>query len=168
MYTFFLIFIWIICATFVYAGWRAAPWVPTRKLDVDRFLKLADIKTGQKFYDLGCGDARLVCAAGDNGAKSIGYEISLFPYILGTVRILLNKNKNSQIKFRDLWNINLTDADTIFVFLMPKVLEKLKNKVEKETKIGTKIISYTWPIPGWTPLKIDTLPGHATIYLYQR
>ena len=42
---------------------NAAPWVPTRRRDMERILALAKIKPGEVFYDLGCGDGRLLVAA---------------------------------------------------------------------------------------------------------
>ena len=169
MATAIIIFIFVLLLTFAYAGWRGAPWVPTRKRDVERFLKLAEIKPGQKMYDLGCGDGRLVCAAAKAGAKTQGFELSLFPYVLANIRRLFQKDRaRIKISFRDVWYSNLSDADVVYFFLMPKVYPKLKQKFEKELKSGAKIIAYVWPIDGWTPLKVDTLSQHPNLYLYQR
>lgn len=60
-------------------AWKAyAPWVPTKKTDIVRVFELADLKQGEIFYDLGCGDARMVMYASRNfGVKSLGLEIAL-------------------------------------------------------------------------------------------
>jgi SAM-dependent methyltransferase len=78
----FILILYIFLGTFAYAGIKAAPWFPTWSRDIDRFLKLAEIKPGQKFYDLGCGDGKLVFASAKAGATAVGYEISLLPYLI--------------------------------------------------------------------------------------
>ena len=70
--------------------------------------------------------------------------------------------------FRDLWKVNLSEADIVFVFLMPRIMQKLKEKMEKELKPGAKIICYAWPIPGWEIKTISEAEGGAKIYLYVR
>ena len=73
-----------------------------------------------------------------------------------------------KIKFQDFWNVNLSDANIVYLFLMQGVYPKLKTKFEKELKPGTKVIVYAWPIEGWTPIKIDQSSNSLPIYLYQR
>ena len=83
----------VLSLTFILA--KDAPWFPTRKNDVIRFLKLVDIKQGKKMYDLGCGDGRLVCAAANAGANAQGIELSLLPFILASIRKVFSKNRRS-------------------------------------------------------------------------
>jgi SAM-dependent methyltransferase len=151
--------------TFAYAGMKAAPWFPTWSKDIERFMKLADIKPGQKFYDLGCGDGKLVFAAAGAGANAIGFEISLLPYLLAVSRSFYVKN--SKIIFKDFWKADLSDADIIYLFLTPKVNPKAKNKLESSLRKGTKIIAYAWPIEGWAPTREDRIEGHLPMYLYE-
>jgi len=168
MFTTLIVILFLILLTFIYAGFQGAPWVPTRKKDVERFLKLAEIKVGQKMYDLGCGDGRLVCAAAKVGANAQGLELSLLPFLLAYVRKLFSKDRHRiKIYFKNIWKTNLSDADIIYVWLMPEVMSKLKIKLEQELKKGTKVITYVWPIEGWQPIKTDFVEGSLNIYLYQ-
>ncbi|MCX6779116.1 MAG: class I SAM-dependent methyltransferase [Candidatus Magasanikbacteria bacterium] len=163
----FLFFL-IILITYAYAGRQGAPWVPTKKTDVERFLKLANIKPGQKMYDLGCGDGRLVCAAAQAGAKAEGLELSLLPFFLAHFRRLFQKNKkNIKFSFKNLWTTNFSDADLVYLYLTPHIYPQLKQKLEKELRPGTKIIAYVWPIVGWVPQQVDLFEGHPKMYLYQ-
>lgn len=157
----------IVIATFAYGGLRGAPWVPTRGHDVARFLKLANIKPGQKVYDLGCGDGRMVAAAAKAGAQAQGFEISLLPFVLAKIRSCFCAARGScKIRYRDFWNVNLGDAAVVYFFLMQKCYPKLKEKLEHELKPGTKVIAYVWPIEGWTPVALDTTAGYPPMYLY--
>jgi len=153
--------------TSVYAGFRGAPWIPTKKSDITRVLKLSELEKDQKMIDLGCGNGRIVLAAAKKGMRAEGLEVSLFPYILAKLNQLFTNNKNASIKYRDIWSYNLANIDLVYFFLTPKVIPKLKKKFEEELRPGSKVISYVWPIEGWTPIKVDTYSGNPAMYLYQ-
>lgn len=148
--------------TFAYAGLRAAPWVPTFARDVARFLRVASLAPGERFYDLGCGDGRLVAAAADAGADAVGYECSLLPYALSWLR----PSARGRVRYRDFWRRDLRDADVVYCFLMPAVLPKLREKLARECAPGTRVISYVWPLEGWEPTHIDVADGQSTLYMY--
>lgn len=152
--------------TFVYACLRAAPWVPIWSSDVQRFLRLAGVRSGQRVVDLGCGDGRVVAAAARAGADATGYEVSLVPYLLALWRTRLGRR--GRARFRDFWTVNLREADVVYVFLMSKVYPKLQAKLERELKPGAKVVTYVWGLPGWTPVRVDTAPGRPKLFLYQR
>src|SRR3989339_229728 len=86
----FLIIFFFIIVSFAYGGLLAAPYVPMWKKDVQRALDLAKIKPNETLYDLGSGDGRIIIeAARAYGAKAIGFEIALLPYIYSYVKIKL-------------------------------------------------------------------------------
>jgi predicted RNA methylase len=121
--------------------------------------------------DLGCGDGRLlVAAASDNtNVQAIGYELSLFPYILAHTRRLMSPHrKNIHIHYGNALTKNLRDADIVYSFLMPKIHTQLKEKFTHELKPGAKMITYVWPIEGLQSSKISTLEKSFKIYLYER
>ena len=168
-----MIIVWIILfvlvTTFSYGAVRGAPWVPTRGIDVKRFIKLADIKPGQKVYDLGCGDGRLVVAAAKRGAQAVGYEIALLPYLAAKVRCLFSgQNKHCQILWKDFWLADLSSADVVYVFLTEKIYGKLRTKLEQELQSGTKVIVYAWPIKEWEAVEIDAMKGQLTLFVYEK
>ncbi len=164
-YLAFLLF--IITAT--YASIKGAPWFPTNKKNVKRFLELAEIKEEEKLYDLGCGDGRIIFASAKKGAFVEGIEVSLFMYLLTSFKKLFQKEKkNIKVSYKDMWEKNIKDADVVYFFLMPAIYSRLKEKLEKELKEGTKVIAYVWPIKGWEPVKISKKEGEPNIYLYKR
>ncbi len=163
---YFLLFLVLLTAG--YAGLKGAPWVPTRKRDVDRFLGVAGITPGMVMVDLGCGDGQLVIAAAKAGAIARGYEISIFPYILARLRVIFSGTDHATILFRDLWKVDLRDADLVYFFLMPDKIAALKEKFERELKPGAKVVAYVWPVKGWTPERLLIEPGLTNLYLYKR
>ena len=68
------------------AGLSAAPWVPLKKKDIARIMELAQIKTGDKIYDLGCGDGRLVFASAKAGANATGIEMFILVYLYAKLK----------------------------------------------------------------------------------
>ncbi|MCL5010632.1 MAG: 50S ribosomal protein L11 methyltransferase [Patescibacteria group bacterium] len=164
---FFILLVIVLSAAF--AGLKAAPWVPTRKKEISRVLALAGLKPNNVFFDLGCGDGRLVIAAAKQGAVARGVEISLLPFLAAWLRLKLleNKTSGSKIIFGDLMKTDLSGADVVFVFLLPKVYLQLKQKFSKELKKGTKVITHVWPIEGWTPIKIDKPANQSGLFLYE-
>jgi SAM-dependent methyltransferase len=152
---------------FGYGGLRAAPWVPTHTTDMQRFLARARLTPGQKFYDLGCGDGRILVAAAKHGAQAEGFEISLLPYLAARWRVFRSKIP-AKIHFKDFWFSDLRNADIVYVFLTPPAYPRLKNKLEQELRPGTKVLCYVWPIEGWQPVAVDTSAGQPKLYLYTR
>jgi ribosomal protein L11 methylase PrmA len=52
------------------------PYVPTTMPVVERMLELAEIRTGDLIYDLGCGDGRiLIHAAKKYGTRGVGIDL---------------------------------------------------------------------------------------------
>lgn len=165
-----IIIILLFPITFAYSSWKAAPWVPTWGADIKRFLALAEFKPTDVFYDLGCGDGRMICAATATGATAVGFDISILPYLLAHLRRLrLGRIRNRcSIRWNDFWNTDLSKATVIYFFLIPRIYPKLKQQLEQQAKPGTRVITYVWPIPGWTPAQVSTAPNQPKMYLYIR
>lgn len=139
--------VFLILATAAYGAWSAAPYLPTHKKDVKRMIDLAGIKSGERVYDLGCGDGRLVFAAGKLGAEAIGIEIFILPYLYAWIKGW--GKKNVKILYGDLFNYDISGADVVFIFLLNKSYKRLVDKFTKELKSGTRVVVGCWPIEEW-------------------
>ena len=130
---------------------NGAPFVPTPMEAVERMLELAKIKTGEKVYDIGCGDGRMVYLASKKyGANATGFELSPLVYLIARVRHFFWRSK-ARIRFSNFKRRNLADADVIVCYLLPETLARLQEKLDGELKKGARIISYAFPIGTWTP-----------------
>lgn len=130
-----------------------APWVPTPKERVRKMLSLGKIKPGQKVYDLGCGDGRLVhIASAKYKAQAVGVEFS--PLIYWMAKLVQPfywlKGSRAHIKYRNFYYVDISDADVIVCYLLPHAMKRLKKKFEAELKKGARVISYAFPMEGWT------------------
>ena len=152
-----------------------APFVPSPQTVVEYMLKLADLKAGEVLFDMGSGDGRtVIMAAKTFGARGVGIEL----------REDLAKKAMSQIHENgiddrvtimntDMFTVNLTSADVVYLYLTTSANEKIKPKLESDLKKGARIVSHDYEIIGWRPLKVENFcenptlgyPSH-TIYLY--
>ncbi len=154
-----------------------APFVPSPMPVVQRMLKLADLKRGEVLFDLGAGDGRTVTMAAKSfGARAVGVELreDLAKKALSTI----HENGLSDrvtIVNGDMFTVNLSSADVVFLYLTTSANEKIKPKLETELKKGVRVVSHDYEIVGWKPLKVDNFcenpqigyPSH-TIYLYEK
>lgn len=147
-----------------------APWVPTPEKRILKMLELANIKPGDKVYDLGCGDGRMVHLASKvYGAKGIGVEFSPLVYAMARVRNFILRSK-SQLVFADFRKVDLSDAKVVMFYLLPQAVKNLKPKFERELKPGAKVISYAFEMEGWQTSHFepkDPAKNHAPIWLYE-
>lgn len=146
-----------------------APWVPCRNRDLKRIFRLAGLKSGQNFYDLGCGDGKIVFFAAANfQAKAIGLEILWPLYLICRLKLIFRRGDSVNFKLKNLFKENLSPADAVYFFGMPNSInKKLSVKLKRELKPGTKIISYAFSLAGWIPAAVDKPgPDDLPIYLY--
>lgn len=146
-----------------------APYVPTERKIVERIIKLAKIKKGDLFYDLGSGDGRIVTAAALNGATAYGIESDYLKVLYSRLFLkFLRLNKKAKILHQNIFDVNLSKADIVCVFLLPEANEKLKPKFKKELRKGTKVITYGFRMKGWIPERKEDYPSaiFGPIYLY--
>lgn len=161
----------IIIIPTVIAMATGAPFVPTPMARVEKMLALAKVKKGERVYDIGCGDGRMVyVAANDYGARAIGYELSPLVYLLARVRKILWGSK-ARIEFRDFRYKDLSDADVIVCYLLPDALARLQPKLETELKKGARVVSYAFAIGTWGVShreERDRSLNLAPIWVYER
>ncbi len=131
------------------------PYVPTTEEAVRAMLKLADVKKSDIVYDLGCGDGRIVVAAAlAVGAHGVGIDIN-------PVRIKeANENAHKAgvenlVRFveKDLFEADIHEASVVTLFLLNSVNLKLRPKLLKDLKPGTRVVSNTFDMGDWKPLK---------------
>ncbi len=165
----FIIFGLIFVPTII-AFLTGAPWVPTPMPRVKRMLELADLKPGDRVYDLGCGDGRMVhWAAKQYSADAVGLELSPLVYAWARTRNFFLRSP-SKILMRDFRRINYHNAKVLMFYLLPEILKVMRPKFEMELKAGTRIISYAFQIDGWTPVYTepkDPKRNFGRIFVYE-
>jgi len=157
-----LLLITFILFGFVVAGFMGAPWVPAYKNDVELMLNDAGLKKGELFIELGCGDGRLVFAAVKRGAQAVGYEINPLLWLIASIKNM-RYYPRAKIKLGNFWTRDISKADVVMSFLIPKFMKKLESKTASEMKSGSRLVSYIFKLPNKKQSKQGT---HWTIYTY--
>lgn len=153
-----------------YEGARV-PWVPTREELLDMVIRLANVRSEDIFYDLGCGDGRVVLRAVKEGVKkAVCVEIN--PTLIERAKENAKAmNALDKIEFvnEDFFKANLSEASVVYMYLLTSVNKALRPKLEAELKNGARVVTLDFEIPGWRPVQIVevALPMRtARLYLY--
>jgi len=154
-----------------------APFVPSPIPVIQRMLELAELKPGEVLFDLGAGDGRtVIMAAKTFSARAVGIELreDLAKKALSTIHDNGLTDRVTIVN-GDMFNVNLTSADVVFLYLTTSANEKIRPKLETELKKGVRVVSHDYEIVGWKPIKVENFcenpqlgyPSH-TIYLYRK
>jgi len=137
------------------------PYVPTTEEAVKAMLKLAGVKKTDVVYDLGCGDGRIVIAAAkEYGARGVGIDIN--PERIQEAEENAKKagvEKLVRFEENDLFDADIHEASVVTLFLLNSVNLKLRPRLLRELKPGTRIVSNTFDMGDWKPGKELTLDG---------
>jgi hypothetical protein len=127
-----------------------------------------------KIYELGSGWGTLAFPIAFHFSQTpvIAIENSPLPFLFSKSRFFLESPKNLKILKQNFFTLSLNDAALIICYLYPKGMQKLKIKFENELKSGTWVISNTFAIPGWKPVKVyeihDLYQTKIYVYFYIR
>jgi 16S rRNA A1518/A1519 N6-dimethyltransferase RsmA/KsgA/DIM1 with predicted DNA glycosylase/AP lyase activity len=142
---------------FIIAFLLGAPFVPSNTKTAEAMIAAAGIKPGMRVYDMGSGDGRLLLAAAARGARATGYELNPILALGSIIRSWFSKNRrNIHVYCKNFWSADVSDADVVFVYLLPWHMERLAKKLQKETKKGTLVVSHSFLFPDWKPIRKDT------------
>lgn len=147
----------------------SSPWTPSRKKDLKRIRKILNPKPGEVIIDLGSGDGR-VCVelAKHSRSKIIGVELSLMYIIASKMRALCaGVGERVELLWNSFYRVNVSSADTIFIYLTKRASQELSRKLEREIKIGARVFTYRYPLSGWQYVKkYQSRPADTPLYLY--
>jgi SAM-dependent methyltransferase len=143
------------------------PYVPTPQEVVNRMLDLGKVRAGEYHMDLGSGDGRIaVTAAQKYGARAYGVD-------LNPVRVkeaLENAKKagvsdRATFEVKNLFDTDISKADIVTMYLLPRVNIELRPRVLKEMWPGTRIVSHAFDMGDWEPDQKDSVTGRQ-VYLW--
>ena len=143
------IFLWL-ALPIIYAGISLAPWVPTRKRDIERLQDILKLQAGERFLEIGCGDARVCRAIAQKFPHNeiCGIELAFPIFLLGYLRNMVFPQKNLTLKLGNALKQDFWNYDVIYIFGMPeKLAAKVLPKFLQESKKGSRLISYVFSLP---------------------
>lgn len=133
-------------------------YVPTPNDVVAMMLELAEVKKDDLLYDLGCGDGRIVVTAAKRfGCKAVGYDIDP-KRIKESLQNVAQNNIGDlvTIEQKDIFTLDLSKANVITLYLLPRLNVKLIPQLKK-LKPGSRIVSHDFRMKGVKPDKIVNL-----------
>jgi len=130
------------------------PFISLSNKRIKEILNQVKLEKGKLLYDLGCGDGRFLIKAYEKyGVQGIGYEINFWAYLRAKIKIYKYRDQ-IKIYYQNFLKEDFKNADYIFTYLMPAVMEVVGQKLKKDLKSSTLIISCAFHIPNMKADKV--------------
>jgi hypothetical protein len=144
-----------------------APWAPTSGRIVRKMLELSNVGPDDLLIDLGSGDGRIIVQASRKfQSRSIGIEINPFWVLWTRLKLtVFGLRGKAKAVWGNLFNLDLSDADVVTLYLHQGTNDKLREKLEHDLKPGARVVSHVFTFKGWNVTKTDEADH---IYLYTR
>ena len=143
-------------------------FVPTPHEVVKRMLELAKVGPNDDHDDLGSGDGRIVIAAVKDFKAKKGVGIDLDPQRIKEA----NENKakaglGDNVTFREqnIFETDLSEASTVSMYLLTTINIRMRPKLLKELKPGTRIVTHAFNMGEWKPEHDESVNGYQ-VYLF--
>jgi protein-L-isoaspartate O-methyltransferase len=153
---------------------KLAPYYPTPETIVEKMLLLGELKAGEKMFDLGSGDGRIVIMAAQKfHADAVGVEMDkdLHKQSMEKIR-QLGLEKSARIVLGDIFKQNYSSASLITVYLLPASNDKVQPLLEKQLRKGARVVAHDFEFRNWTPEKVENIDDDGegrshTLFLYR-
>jgi SAM-dependent methyltransferase len=152
-----------------------SPFKPSEPAVAERMLRVAEIHAGDVLYDLGCGDGQIVVTAAKQfGIRAVGVDID--PRRISEARARARRSGVEHlVEFRkqDARAADLSEASIVTLYLEMAGTLALIEKLRRELRPGTRIVSLDYIIPSWAPDYAEPFeiaephPRSAMLYLWR-
>ncbi len=153
---------------------KLAPYYPTPEAIVEKMLELGGLKAGEKMFDLGSGDGRIVIMAAKKfkaDATGVEFDESLCRRSVEAIRSLRLESR-AHIIHGDLTKQDYSSADLLTVYLLPISNDKVSPMLEKQLKKGARVVAHDFEFSKWTPVRSEDVEDEEgrvhRLYLYRR
>jgi SAM-dependent methyltransferase len=143
------------------------PFVPSVDEVVTEMIRLAEVRQSDIVYDLGCGDGRIVIAAArETGAAGVGIDIDP-ARIKESRENAVRAGVADRVLFHEqnLFTADIREATVVAMYLLPDVNQRLRPKLLRDLKPGSRIVSHNYSLEPWKPDKVSRV-GHHTVYFW--
>lgn len=155
---------------------KLAPYYPTPETIVEKMLQLGGLKAGEKVFDLGSGDGRIVIMAAHKfHADAVGIELDTDLCRQSAGKILkLHLEKTAHIVNGDLLQQNYSSADLVTVYLLPdSINNKVQPLLDKQLRKGARVVAHDFEFQNWTPEQVESIADDGegrshTLFLYRK
>lgn len=143
------------------------PYEPSSEEVVKAMLEIAQVGKDDFVYDLGCGDGRIVIAAAQKtGARGVGVDLDP-ERVKESLENARKANVIHRVQFfqQDLFETDIRKATVVMLYLWPEVNLKLRPKLFRELRPGTRVVSHSHDMGNWRhDQTIGTPDGHRIYF----
>lgn len=157
------------------SSYHGAPYVPIRRSQINGLLKFGGLESTDTIIDLGCGDSRVLIEAVEKFGvgRAIGYDLSPWPRLKSNLTIYKRGLRDRVKVFKgDALRADVSNASFVYMYLFPKLVNRLAPKLGRELRSGSKILCVSFKIedPGSSGLGLikEEKVGRMVGYLYVR
>jgi hypothetical protein len=94
------------------------------------------------------------------GARAVGIEIDPLRFIISQIlSTLCGVRGRVRIILGNVFTQDLSAADVVTVYLTQDTNDKLREKLDRELRFGTRVVSNTFVFCDWPAYRVSTSPG---------
>jgi len=130
-----------------------APYLPTLSEQQKIAFELLKLKKDQTILELGVGDGKVAIESAKRGYRVIGYELNPILFIVAWLR---TRKYRSQVRivWGNFWSQEWPQAEAIYVFLLPRYMNKLHGKCQNYQHKPLKLVSISFDIKSLKPSRV--------------
>ncbi len=135
--------------------------------NVERMLKLAEVRDDDVVIDLGSGDGLIPLTAARMNPRLHGRGVDIDPKLVDESNDRAkHEGLADRVKFehQNAFDVDLRDATVVTMWLFPELMRLLRPIILERARPGTRVVTATWDLGSWQP---DQVSNEGTpIYLW--
>lgn len=164
----FLLLVVALFLAYVFLGGfvSGAGYQPTPRSTLETMFEFSEPDEKKTVFDLGSGFGRIVIEVAERfRSDCTGVEVD--PMKVWWSRRAIRKRgieNRARIIRRNLMSVDISRADIVYVFLWEGIMQRLREKVLREMRPGSVVVSYYHRFESWQPEREDQ---GKRVYLYR-
>jgi len=147
---------------------RFSPFVPSDQENVERMLKLAQLRDDDVVVDLGSGDGRIVLTAARMNRKLRGWGVDVDEkLVMESNAAAREQGVADRVQFyhRNAFDADLSQATVIAMWLWPELQLLLRPVILAQARPGTRVITNLWDLGSWKPDEENLEPQRVVMWV---
>ena len=137
---------------------RFSIFVGSDPSNVERMLRIAQLRDDDVVTDLGSGDGRIVIGAAlkNSNLRGIGVDIDA-KLVAEAAEAARGQGVAERVQFtrQNAFDADLSKVSVIFMWLWPEIQVMLRPKILAEARPGTRVVTNVWDLGSWQPDEVD-------------
>lgn len=148
---------------------RFSIFVGSAQENVDRMIRIAELKDDDVVVDLGSGDGRIVLTAARSNPKVRGWGVDIDEKLVRESNAEAKKlGMADRVQFfqRDVFDADIRDATVVTMWMWPEMQRMLRTKIFNEARPGTRVLTNIWGMgDAWPADRVDTV-DNSSVFLW--